>query len=255
LNNDIFHYGRTDNAQTDTNHRHLIYKFPYLQRGTLIKRYKRFLADIAMPDGRIITAHCPNSGSMRTCSEPGMPVWFSESSNPKRRLPYTWELIQMNDSLVGVNAIIPNKLIKSAVSFGILPELSGYHEIISEIKTNENTRLDLCLKSQDQKQCFIEIKNCTFVENRVVSFPDAVTSRGKKHLEELSRLITYKNRCVILFIVQRMDADVFVPADSIDPEYGKALRKAVSEGVEILVYDTYMSIDGIAIRRRINTLL
>lgn len=224
---------------------------PPLKSGKLIKRYKRFLADIILDDGNLITAHCPNSGSMKTCSDSGMRVWVSESPNPKRKLSNTWELIEMPSSLVGVNAILPNKLVKHAISCDMIPEASGYSEIIPEISTSGGTRLDLCLRSYNKPDCFIEIKNCTYVENRVASFPDAVTTRGKKHLEELQRLVMQGCRGIILYIVQRSDADIFMPADSIDREYSDTLRKAVASEVEVLAYDTSIDEHSIHIRRRL----
>lgn len=230
-------------------------KWPYLIPGTLVKRYKRFLADIILDDGSFITAHCPNSGSMKTCSEPGMKVWVSESSNPKRKLPYTWEMIEMPTSMVGVNAILPNTLVKKAVSLGQIPEISGYSEIIPEITTSDGTRLDLCLRSKDCKPCYIEIKNSTYVEKGHACFPDAVTVRGKKHVEELERLAKEGFRSIIFFIIQRMDAERFSPADHIDPAYGKSLRKALDNGVEILAYDTLIDLHGINVRRSIPVIL
>lgn len=228
---------------------------PALTSGILLKRYKRFLADIRLENGSIVTAHCPNSGSMRTCADPGMKVWISESSNPKRKLPFTWELIEMPTSMVGINAILPNRLAKTAITNGQIPEITGYHEITPEVTTNAGTRLDFCVRSSDGKTCYIEIKNCTFVENGFASFPDAVTSRGKKHVEELERLVNKGFRCILLFIIQRMDAEYFSPADQIDPQYGKALRKAVSNGVEILVYDTSIDVNAINLRNRLPVLL
>jgi len=225
--------------------------WPTLTPGILIKRYKRFLADIKLDDGTMITAHCPNSGSMKTCSEPGMRVWVSESPSPKRKLPYTWEMIEMPGSMVGVNAILPNTLVRNAIIYNRIPEIIGYSEIIPEITTSEGTRLDLCLCAQDCKRCYIEIKNCTYVDKGHASFPDAVTARGKKHVGELEKLANKGFRSIILFIIQRTDAKYFSPADQIDPEYGKSLRKAVSNGVELLVYDTFIDINSISIRSRL----
>ncbi|WP_232223782.1 DNA/RNA nuclease SfsA [Desulforegula conservatrix] len=230
-------------------------RWPKLIPGILVKRYKRFLADIKLDDGTIITAHCPNSGSMKTCSEPGMGVWISESANPKRKLSCTWEIIEMPGSMVGVNAILPNRLVKDAITYGLIQELSGYSEIIPEITTSEGTRLDLCLRSHECKPCYIEIKNSTYVEEGRACFPDAVTSRGKKHVEELERLANEGFRSVILFIVQRMDSECFSPADHIDPAYGKSLRKAVANGVEIIAYDTLIDLKGINIRNKIPVML
>lgn len=240
---------------SDTDNSSYILKWPELKSGILLKRYKRFLADILLDDGTQITAHCPNSGSMKTCSEPGLKVWISESLNRNRKLPFTWELIRMPSSIVGVNAILPNRLVKSAISMEIIPEISGFNEIIPEFKTSDHTRLDFCARSIDRTDCFIEVKNCTYVENGLASFPDAVSLRARKHVEELAKLAKSGYRSIIFFIVQRMDADCFSPADCIDTEYGKALRKAASDGVEILVYDTLIDDKGIGIRKRLPVLL
>lgn len=228
---------------------------PDLKEGILIKRYKRFLADIILDNGEMITAHCPNSGSMKTCSDHGMRVWVSESSNPKRKLRFTWELIEMPGSIVGVNAILPNSLVKKAISKAIIPEIAGYTEIVPEITISKGTRLDLCLKADHKENCFIEIKNSTYVEGNTASFPDAVTTRGKKHLEELEKLALSGNRSIIFFLIQRMDADFFTPADAIDKEYGQALRKAHKSGVEILAYDTFITSETISIRKRLPIML
>jgi len=230
-------------------------KWPDLIPGTLIKRYKRFLADIILDDGGVITAHCPNSGSMKTCSEPGMRVWVSESSNPKRKLPYTWEMIEMPTSMVGVNAILPNTLVRNAIICGQIPEINGYSELISEVTTSDGTRLDLCARAINQKPCYIEIKNCTYIENGHARFPDAVTVRGKKHVMELDRLVKEGFRGIIFFIIQRMDAEIFSPADHIDPGYGDSLRMAAANGVEILAYDTLIDLNGINVRRSIQVIL
>lgn len=221
--------------------------WPRLQRGILIKRYKRFLADITLDSGETITAHCPNSGSMKACSEPGRPVWVSFHDNPKRKLKYTWELIDMETSLVGTNTNWPNKLVMQAVSAGIVPELKGYDTIKPEVKVGEKSRLDILLTRSNGEKCFVEVKNCTLVRNRIASFPDAVTTRGQKHLEELQQLVRQGDRCAMFFLVQRMDADKFVPADDIDPDYGKKLRKAHKAGVELLVYDVSITLEKISI--------
>ena len=220
--------------------------WPELFQGTLVRRYKRFLADVQLDNGGLVTAHCPNSGTMRACSQPGQPVFLSYHDNPKRKLTYTWEIIRMPDSLVGVNTLVPNRLVKHSVEEGLVPELTGYDRVRAEVKTSDGSRLDLVLEKEGRRNCFVEVKNCTLVEGRVARFPDAVTARGRKHLLELQRLADEGNRSVMFFLVQRMDADRFRPADDIDPAYGQALRKAHRNGVEILVYD--VSIDLAAIR-------
>ncbi len=226
--------------------------WPELIPGRLIKRYKRFLADVELADGAIVTAHCPNSGRMTTCSEPGRPVYLSWHDNPRRKLKYTWEIIQMPDSLVGVNTLVPNRLVKASIANGMVAELVDYEEIRPEVQTSKGSRLDLLLTDSHGAKCFVEIKNCTLVDEGVAFFPDAVTQRGRKHLEELKRLTAEGNRCVMFFCIQRMDAECFRPADQIDAAYGEALRGAcLKEGVEILVYDVWMDLERIVLNRKI----
>lgn len=217
------------------------YELPEMSRGKLVKRYKRFLADVVLDNGETVTVHCPNSGSMKGCAVPGSPVWLSTSDNPKRKYPMTWELIKTPESLIGINTIVPNRLVKQAVENDLIEELSGYDGVRSEVKTSAHTRLDLMLESSSGSRCYIEIKNCTLVENGVAMFPDAVTTRGQKHLEELQVLAKKGHRAVIFYLIQRMDAKVFRPADEIDRAYGNKLRQAVESGVEIIVKDTHIS--------------
>lgn len=180
-------------------------EWPDLILGTLIKRYKRFLADIRLKNGGTVTAHCPNSGTMKECSEPGRPVFISQSNNPKRKLKYTWEIIEMPTSLVGVNTLIPNRLVKTSIANKLVAELNNYDTIKSEIAINNNkSRLDLLLtENNSENKCYVEIKNCTLVENGIASFPDAVTKRGLKHLVELQKLAAQENRCVMFYLIQR----------------------------------------------------
>jgi sugar fermentation stimulation protein A len=189
---------------------------PPLLKGKLIRRYKRFLADIELDSGEEVTAHCPNSGSMKGCALPGSEVWISTSNNPKRKLKYTWELIQTDGVMIGVNTQVPNKLVKKSIENGLIKELSGYNRVKAEIKTSSHTRLDLLLENPQQEKCYVEIKNCTLVENGVAMFPDAVTTRGQKHLKELEHLVSLDHRGVIFFLIQRTDAKIFKPAEKID---------------------------------------
>ena len=225
--------------------------WPKLYPGVLIRRYKRFLADIQLDSGEIITAHCANSGRMTTCSTPGNRTFVSYHDNPKRKLKYTWELIEIDSSWVGVNTGWPNKLVAQAISAGVVEQLKGYPTIKPEIKVGERSRLDLLLTNDNQEKCFVEVKNCTLVENRIASFPDAVTTRGQKHLEELKQLLDKNVRCVMFYLVQRMDADLFMPADSVDPAYGRGLREAHEMGVEILVYDVTIDREKIGVNKQI----
>lgn len=216
------------------------YVLPPLVEGRLIKRYKRFLADIELADGSMVTAHCPNSGSMRGCAEPGAPVWISQSDNPKRKLKYTWEVIRTTASYIGVNTLVPNRLVRDSIKNGLVAELSQYTKVRSEVKTSDHTRLDLMLEDGAGSRCYVEIKNCTLVEAGMAMFPDAVTTRGQKHLEELVMLKGRGHRAVIFYLIQRMDARQFTPAAAIDPEYAKKLAWAADKGVEIITRDTFL---------------
>ena len=227
------------------------YKLPQMIKGKLIRRYKRFLADVEMETGEVVTAHCPNSGSMKGCAIEGAPVWLSTSDNPKRKYKHTWELIQAPETLIGINTLVPNRLVKLSIKNGLIDELKGYDTVISEVKTSDHTRLDLMLESRKKENCYVEIKNCTLVEGGVAMFPDAVTTRGQKHLYELEKLVRQGFRAVIFYLIQRTDARVFRSADEIDPAYGKALRKVVKNGVEIIVKDTLIDPGLIRINRSI----
>ncbi len=223
--------------------------WPPLVRGTLIKRYKRFLADVILENGTTVTAHCPNTGSMTDCCEPGRPVYLSVHDNPKRKYPYTWELIQMPDSLVGVNTLVPNRLVKHAIRTDQVASLRGYTEVRSEVQMGARSRVDLMLQDDDRGTCHVEIKNCTMVRDGLARFPDAVTTRGLKHLHELTAQLSERNRSVMFYLIQRMDAEEFRPADDIDPAYGKALRQAVARGVEILAYDVHIDLNEIRLNQ------
>lgn len=224
-------------------------EWPDLAAGTLLKRYKRFMADVVLATGETVTAHCPNSGSMKGCSEPGRTVYLSRSDNPKRRLKYTWEMIDMPTSLVGVNTLVPNRLVAHSIAASRVASLRGYDTLSREVRCGTNSRIDLMLERSSGERCFVEVKNCTLVDRSVAYFPDAVTARGRKHLVELQNQVRAGARAAIFFLVQRMDADLFKPADLVDPEYGNELRKAVATGVEILVYDVDITLSGIALRR------
>jgi sugar fermentation stimulation protein A len=225
--------------------------WPELTPGVLLKRYKRFLADVKLETGEIVTAHCPNTGSMKGCSEPGRTVYLSSHNNPKRKYRYTWELIAMPTSLVGVNTLIPNRLVYKSIDQKWIPELSRYNRIQREVKIGEHSRIDLMLTDGDAKRCYIEIKNCTLVNEAIAQFPDAVTSRGLKHIIELENLVKAGHRCMMFYFIQRMDAQVFRPADHIDPEYGRRLRQAVEKGIEVLAYDVRINLQGIELNKKI----
>jgi len=224
------------------------YELPRLIQGKLVRRYKRFLADIELETGEIVIAHCANSGSMRGCATPGDSVWISQSDNPKRKLKYTWELIQSKDSMIGVNTQVPNKLVKASIENGLIAELKEYTRVTAEVKTSDHTRLDLLLENGAGNRCYVEIKNCTLVEEGVAMFPDAVTTRGQKHLDELIDLKRQGHRAVIFYLIQRMDAREFTPAAMIDRVYAQKLHHAVENGVEIMTRDTAIDTGCIALR-------
>jgi sugar fermentation stimulation protein A len=230
---------------TPSNEIYLTMQWPKLVQGTLIKRYKRFLADIKLEDGQVITAHCPNSGSMRGCSEPGRTVYLSRSDSPNRRYPYTWELIEMPSSLVCVNTLVANRLMRKATIERAIGSLSEYRFVRTEVKCFESSRLDILLENPAGQLCFLEIKSCTQVEDEIAYFPDAVTIRGRKHLCDLQRQVNLGNRAMILFLIQRTDSRLFRPADHIDPAYGDELRLAVQNRVQIQVYDVDLTLQYI----------
>lgn len=220
---------------------------PPLQQGTLIKRYKRFLADIELCDGSQITIHCPNTGSMRNCLFPGEKVWFSTSDNPKRKYPNTWELAQTDTGhLIGINTGRANALAAEAIADGVITELQGYSQLRREVKYgNENSRIDLLLEDARLGRCYIEVKSCTLLEQQQGYFPDAVSTRGQKHLRELIEMVHLGHRAVLLFVVQHSGIDRVSAAKHIDPDYAQLLFQAHQAGVEILAYCTEMSTEGL----------
>lgn len=222
---------------------HIMDFTPPLQHGRLIKRYKRFLTDIILDDGSEITIHCPNTGSMRNCLYPGQSVWFSESANPKRKYPYTFEIMQSDEQhLIGINSGRANALAEEAINKGIISELNGYTSLQREVKYGEeNSRIDILLTSQDKPKCYIEIKSCTLLEAGVGYFPDAVTTRGQKHLRELIQMVQQGHRAVLLFVVQHSGISVVKPAKHIDPLYADLLKQAIKLGVEVLAYQSSVS--------------
>ncbi len=225
-----------------------------LYRGTLLRRYKRFLADVQLADGTAITVHCPNSGSMMGCAQPGSTVLLSHSANPARKYPFTWELVEVGTTLVGINTGRPNSLVREAVCEGRVPELAGYNTVRPEVRYGKNSRIDLLL-SGPAGLCYVEVKNVTLVDGETALFPDAVTERGQKHLLELMQAVREGARGVIFFVVQRGDARCVAPADRIDPEYGRLLRKAVEHGVESFAYQARVEPEEIRLTRRLPILL
>lgn len=233
---------------------------PPLNEAVLIKRYKRFLADVELEDGSEMTLHCPNTGSMKNCQNPGSRIWYSTSNNPKRKYPSTWEIVAVSKgSLAGINTSRSNTLVKEAIVNGLIKPLQNYQLIRSEVPYGkEKSRIDFLLENDDgEDKCFVEVKNVTLGnenEEGICSglglFPDAVTERGRKHLRELIE-IKKKHRAVLIFCVQHTGINEVQPADTIDPEYGRALRLAISAGVEVYAYKASISDRGISLTEEI----
>ena len=220
-----------------------------LVRGKLIKRYKRFLADVELEDGSVVVAHCTNSGSMKTCIEEGAPVYLSPAADPNRKTKFTWEMIFMNGGWIGTNTMIPNKLAFDAIKNGEIEKLKGYTFVKREVKFGDS-RFDIYAENETEK-CFVEVKNVTMKVGNNALFPDAVTTRGRKHLETLIEVKKQGIRAVMLYVVQRMDVDVFGVAKEIDPEYAKSLKKAINNGVEVIVVQAKVSPEKIEIVREL----
>ncbi|ANB01079.1 DNA/RNA nuclease SfsA [Ectothiorhodospira sp. BSL-9] len=211
--------------------------------GTLRKRYKRFLADVTLDDGQEITAHCPNTGSMMGCMEPGSRVWLSRSDDPKRKYPHTWELVEARQGvLVGIHTGRSNALVEEAIRNSLLPTLASPTELRREVRYGRlRSRIDLLL-TLDDTHCYVEVKNVTAaVDNGVAIFPDAVSTRGTRHLQELMAMVEDGHRAALVFCVQREDVTRVRPADEIDPDYGHWLRRAAQAGVEILALGARVS--------------
>ncbi len=212
-----------------------------LLRGRFERRYKRFFADVTLDSGETITAHTPNTGSLLSCNTPGALAYVSFEDNPKRKLKYTWELVQSGAGLVGVHTGRANDLAREAIEAGVVPELAGYPELQREVKYGVNSRIDFLLQGAGRPPCYVEVKNVSLGREGVAAFPDAVTARGTKHLHELMREVEAGNRAAMLFIVQREDCEVLEPADDIDPVYGRTLREAAAAGVAVLAYRVAVS--------------
>lgn len=217
-----------------------IYEYPPLTEGILKKRYKRFLADIELESGEIITAHCANTGPMLGVCTLGSRVQVSKSDNPKRKLAYTWEMIEVNDNeptWVGINTSLPNKIIKLILQQQLIPELAGqYSKVRSEVTIGKDkkSRLDFVLTgNESQPTIYLEVKNTTLAQEKIALFPDTETTRGQKHLQELINLST-TGKAIMLYFINRGDCKSFAPGDEYDPTYGKLLREAMAKGLEIL---------------------
>ena len=220
--------------------------------GKLVQRYKRFLADVELPTGEIITAHCPNSGAMLGVKDPGSPVRLTQHpENSKRKLRYTLEFVFADNVWVGVNTFRPNFLVEEGIKAGIIKELCGYDTLKREVPYGENSRIDLLLKDNTQRVCYVEVKNAHLKQGDFVQFPDSVTARGSKHLDALGDMVEQGARAVVIYIAQREDVEKFSVAREIDPMYAAQEEKARARGVEFLCYGCQITPDEIIINRSI----
>ena len=223
---------------------------PPLIAGHLLRRYKRFLADVRLADGSEVTAHCMNPGSMKGLVAEGSPVWLTPHDDPKRKLQWTWQIASEGEVAVGVNTGLPNDLLAAAVEAGAIDGLTGYTSHRREVTYGtERSRIDLLAEGHpdDPRPCYIEIKSVTLAVDGVAMFPDAVTKRGLKHLRELQRVLDEGGRAVMLYLVQRGDCGSFAPAEHIDPAYAEGLREAIAAGVEVLVWTAEVTPKGVAL--------
>ena len=225
-------------------------KFEKLTHGKLIKRYKRFLADIILDNGKEITAHVPNSGAMTSCIEPNCDVWISHHDDIKRKLKYTLELTKINENLICTNTNVANKIAIEAIQNGTISELQGYSSLKPEQKYGQNSRIDILLENENKK-CFVEVKSVSLKIDDYLAFPDSVTSRGTKHLNELYDMVKDGHRAVMLYVIQRTDNLPFRLACEIDKKYCEAFNEVVNMGVEVLVYQSYINLENILINKKI----
>ena len=232
-------------------------RFPApLVPATLLRRYKRFLADVRLPDGEEITAHVANPGSMIGLAAPGARVWLSRSDNPKRKLPWSWELVEVDfgggPELVGVNTAHPNGLVAEALAASVIPELAGYASTRREVKYGRSSRVDVLLEDPARPPCYVEIKNVHLMRRPgLAEFPDAVTARGAKHLDELATMVAAGCRAVMLFLIQIGSAERFALAADVDPTYARAFARARAAGVEAIAYRCLITADGIDCARAV----
>ena len=221
--------------------------------GQLIRRYKRFLADVTLADGQEVTAHCANPGSMMGLAEPGTKVWLEPNDDPKKKLKYGWRLVEHTDGhFTGVDTSVPNRALKAAFMARQIAEFQAYPMVRAEVKYGEKSRIDFLLSADGQPDCYVEVKSVTLSRQPgLAEFPDSVTARGAKHLGELSKMVAEGHRAVMFYLVQRTDCDRVSVAADIDPTYDQAFRDAVQAGVEVMAYDTQISPQGVEIGRMI----
>jgi len=228
---------------------------PHLIEGRLIRRYKRFLADVRLMDGTEVVAHCPNTGSMRGCAIEGSRVWLSPATNPRRKLQFTWEVVESEGVLIGVHPVLANRVVAAAIERQAIPSLASHAELKREVRHGERSRIDLLLTDPERPPCYVEIKSVTLAQGGVARFPDAVTTRGRRHLEELMSIVREGARAVSFHLVVRGDCTRFSPADDIDPDYGETLRRAADAGVEVLAWQAAVTTAGIHVERALEVVL
>lgn len=232
-------------------------RFPVpLVRGTLLQRYKRFLADVRLDDGRLLTAVCPNTGSMMGLTAPGSTVWLSESDVPTRKYPFTWEMVEADlgkgPGLVGINTQLPNKLVAEAIAADRVKALAGYPGLRREVKYGKNSRIDLLLECADKGTCYVEIKNVHLSRKYgLAEFPDSVTERGTKHLAEMSDMVREGHRAVMVYLIQREEARKLSFARDVDPNYGRAYDAARAAGVEAIALRCQLSTEEIVVDKQV----
>lgn len=226
------------------------------REAVFLRRYKRFLADVQLEDGSVITVHCPNTGAMTNCLVPNSPCWISESSNPKRKYPFTWEIATApGGHKAGINTARANPLVEEGIRTGLIRQLQGYEHLRREVRYSEGSRIDFQLAGHPERpdqDCFVEVKSVTYgLEDGRGLFPDAVSDRASRHLRELISIAAAGHRAVLFFCVQHSGIDWVEPADEVDPLYGATLRNALEAGVEVIAYRTAISQQGITLEREI----
>ena len=227
-----------------------------LIKAKFIKRYKRFFSDHKLEDGSLVTAHCANTGAMLGVTKEGVTSWLSKSNDPKRKLKWSWELVQINKTIIGINTHNPNKIVQEAIQNNKIKELIDYSILKREVKYGTNSKIDILLQDDSKKDCYVEIKNVHLSrEKGLAEFPDAITTRGAKHLRELSLISKSGLRAVMLYLIQRNDCNFFKIAQDIDTEYAEEFNNAIKAGVEVICMDTILSNKAINIGKNIQLLI
>lgn len=220
--------------------------------GRLVRRYKRFLADIELASGEIVTAHCANPGAMTGLNAPGLGVWVEPNDDPKRSLRYAWRLVELGDHWAGIDTAAPNRIVAEALAARRIPELAGYSEVRPEVRYGTKSRVDFLLGGAGLPPAYVEVKNVHLMRAPgLAEFPDSVTARGARHLDDLADMVRAGNRAVMLYCIQRTDCDRLALAADIDPAYAAAYRRARAAGVEALAWACAISREGITLDRAV----